>query len=107
MLQSLNRVVSANTDANTRIISAAELFHAAVNFLRRQVRIIALVTLAVLTLVGLYLFTAAPSYTAEATMIIDTRKLQMFQQQPTSGGDLTVTKILWRSRNRTSRLCPG
>ena len=90
MLQSLNRVVSANTDANTRIISAAELFHAAVNFLRRQVRIIALVTLAVLTLVGLYLFTAAPSYTAEATMIIDTRKLQMFQQQPTSGGDLTV-----------------
>jgi succinoglycan biosynthesis transport protein ExoP len=90
MLQSLNRVVPANVDTNARIISAAELFHAAVNFLRRQFSIIALVTLAVLALVGAYLFTAAPSYTAEATMVIDTRKLQMFQQQPTSGGDLSV-----------------
>jgi succinoglycan biosynthesis transport protein ExoP len=88
MLQSLNRIVPANADA--RIISAAELFHAAVNFLRRQFRIIALVTSAVLALVGLYLFTAAPSYTADATMVIDTRKLQMFQQQPTSSGDLSI-----------------
>ncbi len=83
MLQSLNRVTTENADTHFKMLSAPELFHAAVNFLRRQISIIIFVTLVVLALVGVYLVTAPPSYTAEAQMIIDTRKLQPFQQQST------------------------
>ena len=40
------------------------------------------VTAAITIAMGiLYIFTAAPSYTATATMIIDTKKVQLFQQQ--------------------------
>lgn len=91
MLQSLSRLAAEETDAHSKMVSAPELFHAAVNFLRRQSIVIAFVTLAVLALVGVYLLTAPPSYTAEATMIIDTRKAQMFQSQQTpQGADIAV-----------------
>jgi succinoglycan biosynthesis transport protein ExoP len=81
MLQSLKRIAAEDADSHSKMVSAPELFHAAVNFARRQFSIIALTTLGVVALVGVYLLTAPPSYTAEAAMIIDTRKVQMFQQQ--------------------------
>jgi succinoglycan biosynthesis transport protein ExoP len=90
MLQSLNHLVVENADTHSKMVSAPELFHAAVNFLRRQFNIIVFVTLAVLALVGVYLLTAPPSYTAEATMIIDTRKAQAFQQQQAPQVDVSV-----------------
>jgi succinoglycan biosynthesis transport protein ExoP len=57
--------------------------------LRRQ-RPVLLFFLVCATLIGLaYCFTTPPSYTARATMVIDTRKVQAFQQQSTLG-DLTI-----------------
>jgi succinoglycan biosynthesis transport protein ExoP len=90
MLQSLQPVVE-NANTHFKMVSAPELFHAVINFLRRQLSIIILVTLAVLALVGTYLLTTPPKYTAEATMIIDTHKPQLFQQQQSNqGGDLAI-----------------
>lgn len=61
--------------------SLAETFDAFLAYLRRQVWVI-VGTTALCAIVGLcYVLTAAPSYTALASMIIDTRKFQVFQQQ--------------------------
>lgn len=50
-------------------------------FLRRQLNVILCALVGMVTLALLYLATAPASYTATATMIIDTRKVQLFQQQ--------------------------
>lgn len=61
--------------------SVAETFDAFVAYLQRQYRVV-LGTAALCLFGGVcYLLTAAPSYTALATLIIDTRKFQVFQQQ--------------------------
>jgi len=61
--------------------SLAETFDAFVIYLHRQYWVI-LGTAALCLFGGIcYVMTAAPSYTALATMIIDTRKFQVFQQQ--------------------------
>ncbi|MGN1287329.1 MAG: GumC family protein, partial [Bradyrhizobium sp.] len=61
--------------------SLAETFDAFVTYLLRQYWVI-LGTAGLCLFGGIcYLMTAAPSYTALATMIIDTRKFQAFQQQ--------------------------
>jgi polysaccharide biosynthesis transport protein len=61
--------------------SLAETFDAFLAYARRQHWVI-LGAAALCLLVGLaYVLTAAPSYTAVATMVIDTRKYQVFQQQ--------------------------
>lgn len=61
--------------------SLAETFDAFISYLLRQYWII-LGTAALCLFAGIcYLMTATPSYTALATMIIDTRKFQAIQQQ--------------------------
>src|SRR4051812_14657337 len=61
--------------------SLAETVDGLFSYLRRQAWVIATCT-ALAVLGGLaYVLTAAPSYTSLATMIIDTRKFQGFQQQ--------------------------
>lgn len=61
--------------------SLAETFDAFLANIRRQYWVI-LGTTALCLMTGLaYVLTAAPSYTALASMIIDTRKFQVFQQQ--------------------------
>jgi succinoglycan biosynthesis transport protein ExoP len=54
-------------------------------FVRRQLWVIAGVTLLSLTAGILYLINTPPSFTAQATMIIDTRKSNVFQQQAIIG----------------------
>ncbi|RAI43663.1 polysaccharide biosynthesis tyrosine autokinase [Rhodoplanes roseus] len=56
---------------------------------RRQFPTIAAVTAVVVVLGLTYLATAPARYTATATMVIDTRKVQLFQQQSVLG-DITV-----------------
>ena len=57
------------------------VYQSALDFIRRQYPVIAF-TAAILIAMGLiYIFTTPPSYTATATMIIDTKKVQLFQQQ--------------------------
>ena len=52
---------------------------------RRQFPVLILVVTAALLCGGLYLLTTPPRYTATATMVIDTRKVQLFQQQSIMG----------------------
>jgi succinoglycan biosynthesis transport protein ExoP len=69
--------------AGAESLSPAELLDSFVHFLRQQYLIV-LVTLLLTTSLGvIYLVVARPSYTAVATMLIDTRKTQFLQQQPT------------------------
>ncbi|PPQ16842.1 exopolysaccharide biosynthesis protein [Bradyrhizobium sp. AC87j1] len=57
--------------------------------IRRQFPMMLAVLSSCMILALLYLFTAAPEFTSTASMVIDTRKLQLFQQQ--SGlGDIAV-----------------
>lgn len=52
---------------------------------RRQIPVFVLIT-SISVLLGIaYLLTTPPSYTAVATMVIDTRKMQLFQQQSVLG----------------------
>ena len=65
--------------------SSAELLSSFVGFLRQQYLVIVFAVLVMLGLGGLYLFNAKPVYTATATLIIDSRKNQLFQQQSVLG----------------------
>ena len=56
-------------------------FQSALDLIRRQYQVIAIVTAITIAMGFIYLFTTPPSYTATATMIIDTKKVQLFQQQ--------------------------
>ena len=62
--------------------SPAELLDSFVHFLRQQYLVILFATFLIISLGGIYLIVARPSYTAVATMLFDTRKTQFLQQQP-------------------------
>jgi polysaccharide biosynthesis transport protein len=63
-------------------------YQTALDFIRRQYRVIAFVAATMIAMGLIYLFTTPPSYTATATMIMDTKRIQLFQQQVV--GDLPV-----------------
>src|SRR6516165_12111456 len=65
--------------------SLAELFKIFTGFLHRQYPVIIAAFLLIMTLAAVYLFTTPPSFTAEAKLMIDTRKVQLFQQQSVLG----------------------
>jgi polysaccharide biosynthesis transport protein len=73
----------------SEIASPAELMHSFTDFFRRQYPTILFIALVTTALGVLYLLTTRPMYTAHASMIIDTRKLQIFQRQAVVG-DNTV-----------------
>ncbi|MCK1573662.1 polysaccharide biosynthesis tyrosine autokinase [Bradyrhizobium sp. 174] len=56
-----------------------------VDIIRRQFPTIVVIVSACVILGLLYLFTAAPQFTSTASMVIDTRKVQLFQQQSVLG----------------------
>ncbi|UPJ78948.1 polysaccharide biosynthesis tyrosine autokinase [Bradyrhizobium sp. 183] len=60
-----------------------------VDIIRRQFPTIVAIVSACVILALLYLFTAAPQFTSTAAMVIDTRKVQLFQQQSVLG-DIAV-----------------
>ncbi|MCK1536083.1 MULTISPECIES: AAA family ATPase [unclassified Bradyrhizobium] len=55
------------------------------DIIRRQFPTMIAILSACLIVAMLYLFTAAPQYTSTASMVIDTRKVQLFQQQSMLG----------------------
>jgi len=59
------------------------------DIVRRQFPTMVAIVSACVILALLYLFTAAPQFTSTATMVIDTRKVQLFQQQSVLG-DIAV-----------------
>ena len=65
--------------------SLEELFKIFTGFLHRQYPVIIAAFLLIMTLAAVYLFTTPPSFTALAKLMIDTRKVQLFQQQSVLG----------------------
>ncbi len=57
----------------------------AVRVVRRQLPIVSVIMFCSIALAALYLFTTPPRFTAKGTMVIDTRKLQLLQQQSVLG----------------------
>src|SRR5215470_11346583 len=84
MLQKIERQTSW-ARLETRKLTSAELFSNVVSFLRQQYLVIVVTILVTLGLGVVYLFGAKPTYTATATLIIDSRKNQLFQQQSVLG----------------------
>lgn len=69
--------------------SPAQTLTSYVDIVRRQFPTIVAIVSACVILGLLYLFTAAPQFTSSASMVIDTRKVQLFQQQSVLG-DIAV-----------------
>jgi succinoglycan biosynthesis transport protein ExoP len=66
-------------------MSLGELFKVCVGFLQRQYRVIVLVFFAIMAVAVTYLFTTPSSFTGLAKLMIDARKVQLFQQQSVLG----------------------
>ena len=100
MLQD-NRLNASNRTnlAGAEYSSPAELLDSFVHFLRQQYLIVLVTSLLTISLGVIYLIAARPSYTAVATMLIDTRKTQFLQQQP-SYGDAQVDSASIESQIR-------
>ncbi|PJG55624.1 exopolysaccharide biosynthesis protein [Bradyrhizobium forestalis] len=65
--------------------SPAQTLTSYVEIVRRQFPTMVAIVSACVILALLYLFTAAPQFTSTASMVIDTRKVQLFQQQSVLG----------------------
>ena len=59
----------------------SDSFQFVLDFLRRQYRVIAVAVAIAVALGFIYALTTPPTYTAGASMMIDTKKVQLFQQQ--------------------------
>ena len=71
--------------AAPEMLSGAEPLQFFVGFVRRQFSVIVFVTLLMIALGMIYVVTARPSFTAEAQLLIDAHKVQVFQQQSILG----------------------
>src|SRR5262245_56259285 len=93
MLQSTRALTTTGALGHSPVLAApageyasvAELFRIFVGFLRRQYPVIVLVFLLAIGLGGLYLYITPSKFSAQARIVIDTRKVQLFQQQPIFG----------------------
>lgn len=61
-----------------------------ISFIRRQFPVIVFVTLLGVALGVVYLVTTPPSYTAHAKLLVDSRKINLFQQQQSILGDIPI-----------------
>ena len=90
MLQPSNTQPEIKRDqATPDMLSSADIIQLLVGFVRRQFPVIIFAAVLMSALGIIYVITARPSYTAEAQLLIDAHKLQMFQQQSILG-DLPV-----------------
>jgi succinoglycan biosynthesis transport protein ExoP len=85
MLQSNKTQSEISREPASPILSGAESWEKLVGFVRRQISVIVFVMLLTTAIGVIYLFTARPSFTADAKMMIDARKVQVFQQQSILG----------------------
>lgn len=69
--------------------SPAQTLTSYLDIIKRQFPTMVAIVSACVILALLYLFTAAPQFTSTASMVIDTRKVQLFQQQSVLG-DIAV-----------------
>jgi polysaccharide biosynthesis transport protein len=90
MLQTLKAPTLSDRGAQAPVlgpdyISLEELFKISTGFLHRQYPVVVVAFLLIMALAAVYLFTTPPSFTAFAKLMIDTRKVQVFQQQSVLG----------------------
>ncbi|KYG98093.1 polysaccharide biosynthesis tyrosine autokinase [Bradyrhizobium sp. DOA1] len=78
-----NRAIGDAEDPSPQTLSTL------VGMVRRQLPTILTIILSCLIVALLYLFTAAPRYSSTASIVIDTRKVQLFQSQ-SAFGDVAV-----------------
>jgi succinoglycan biosynthesis transport protein ExoP len=65
----------------SEFVTPAEILDSFLRFVRRQFWLVLFVTALMVALGIVYVVTTPPTFTAKATMIVDTRKPQLFQQQ--------------------------
>ena len=82
MLQTNQPLLAADQEATPTTSSPAEMVATVLGFLRRHYAIILSLPLLTVALAAVYVFTTPPSFTAQASLIIDTRKIQVLQQPP-------------------------
>jgi succinoglycan biosynthesis transport protein ExoP len=70
--------------------SAADLYAATTGFLRRQGRVIAVVTALAIGVGCLYVSLTPPKYSGRAVLLIDTHKNRVFEPQQSPLGDLPI-----------------
>jgi len=89
MLQVNKPTSEINRDFPEADGSPSQTLTSYLDVIRRQFPTIIAIVSACVILALLYLFTAAPQFTSAASMVIDTRKVQLFQQQSVLG-DIAV-----------------
>lgn len=85
MLQVNKPTSEINRDFPEADGSASDALTSYLDIIRRQFPTMVAIVAACVILALLYLFTAAPLFTSTAQMVIDTRKVQLFQQQSVLG----------------------
>ena len=88
MLQ-VNKAPEIEHDSFDSAPAASQNIASYIEIARRQFPTILVILSACLIVAVLYLFTAAPKFTSTASLVIDTRKVQLFQQQSVFG-DIAV-----------------
>src|SRR6202048_268053 len=79
---------TATATATAQETSPLELVNWAIGVVRRQYAVILLVSLLPISLGAVYAFMAPPTYTAEATVVIDPRRVQLFPKATFSEGQI-------------------
>src|SRR5262245_49394756 len=81
MLQT-NKAVAGQGSIGPEFSSPVEALQSFIGLVRRQLPVLVFITVLVSAIGAVYVFTTPPSFTAQARLIIDTRRLQTLQQQP-------------------------
>ncbi|MCA1527797.1 polysaccharide biosynthesis tyrosine autokinase [Bradyrhizobium yuanmingense] len=89
MLQVNKRASEINREIVDFESNSSQSLASYVEIIRRQFPAMLAILSSCVILALLYLFTAAPEFTSTASMVIDTRKLQLFQQQ-SALGDIAI-----------------
>ncbi len=106
MLQtSRDAAKSKPASASAQDSSALDLFRMLFGLARRHLPMFVAITAVCIMMGALYVFTAVPLYTATATMIIDIKKVQIFQKEnngtdaPVDAGTVQTQVELLKSQN--------
>jgi succinoglycan biosynthesis transport protein ExoP len=97
MLHTIN-LPSVSVQGVADELSVSATFVAARGMVERQWPTMLYAMLSVFALAAIYFFAAQPKYTATAELYVDTHKVQLLQQQPTSGVDAPVDSALVESQ---------
>jgi succinoglycan biosynthesis transport protein ExoP len=86
MLQTSNALsVPTAESAEAEFVSATKTFDFIVGYIRRQYHVILFFAVLALALGAVYVIATPASFTAQTSLLIDARKIQLFQQQPILG----------------------